>query len=272
MPFVSNGPVQIHYEVTGDGPALVLLHGATSSGGDWNRLGYVPAFAEHFTTITIDLRGHGETSEATEFNDVLINTLAADVGVVLDALDLSQVAIFGYSMGGMTALVYALEHPERISALVAGAANINTEPEYYRRPWANRPPLHVRIIPGLRRRLLRLVHAIRPPAPRGPDWAQLAREAGISTEESWNSYLTNLAELRTRTNLITAPTLLVQGTRDPVFDIEASRAFAEELLNGTFVEVPGIGHELQDRSDVLLPIVMEFLTDALLERSPGEGG
>jgi pimeloyl-ACP methyl ester carboxylesterase len=92
----------------------------------------------------------------------------------------------------------------------------------------------------------------------------------MSTEESWNNYRTNLAELRTRTNLVTAPTLLVQGTRDPVFDIEASLAFAEELLDGTFIEVPGIGHELQDRTDVLLPIAMEFLTDALLERASGE--
>jgi pimeloyl-ACP methyl ester carboxylesterase len=272
MPFVSNGPVQIHYEVAGTGPPLMLIHGWTSSGADWDRLGYVPAFAEHFTTITMDLRGHGQTSAAAEFNDLVVNTLAADVGMVLDALDLSQAAIFGYSMGGMTALVYALEHPERISALVAGAANIDSDRAYYTRMWAQRPPLYRRIIPGLRRRFLRLVSAVRRPADRGPDWMQLAQASGLSREQSWDQYLTNHEELRSRASLITAPTLLVQGSRDPLFDIEAGRAFAEGLSNGTFVEVPGIGHELQDRSDVLLPIVMEFLTDALLERSPGEGG
>lgn len=264
MPFVESGSARIHYEVTGQGPPLVLLHGAASSGADWDRLGYVRAFAEHFTTVTIDLRGHGETSEATEFNDVVINTLAADVGVVLDALELEQAAIFGYSMGGMTALIYALQHPERLLALVVGAANIDTGADYYRKLWANRPPLYRRIIPGLQRRVLRLAHAIRRPPPRGPDWAQLARDAGMSEEEMWADYLTDLGQLRPRASLITVPTLFVQGGLDPLFDIEASRAFVEELPSGQVIEVPRIGHELQDRTDVLLPIVATFLMDALL--------
>ena len=272
MPFVSSGSARIHYQVTGQGPPLLLLHGATSSGAGWIRLGYVPGFAEHFTTITIDLRGHGQSSDASEFNDVVINTLAADVGAVLDTLELEQVAIFGYSMGGMTALVYALQHPQRLLALVVGAANIDTGREHYRRVWANLPPLYRRIIPGLRRRFLRLVHAVRRPPPRAPDWAQLARDAGISEQRMWSDYLTSLQELRPQAGLITAPTLLVQGSLDPLFDMEASRTFVEELPNAKFIEVPKIGHELQDRSDVLLPIVMAFLVDALITGEVSDRG
>ena len=80
----------------------------------------------------------------------------------------------------------------------------------------------------------------------------------------WADYLTDLGQLRPRASLITVPTLFVQGGLDPLFDIEASRAFVEKLPSGQVIEVPRIGHELQDRTDVLLPIVATFLMDALL--------
>jgi alpha-beta hydrolase superfamily lysophospholipase len=55
--YATRGDVRISYTIYGNGRPLLLLHGGLSSSLDW--LGEIPALAQHFRVVTIDLRGHG---------------------------------------------------------------------------------------------------------------------------------------------------------------------------------------------------------------------
>ena len=55
--------VRIAYDINGQGPALMLLHGAGKNKQDWHKVGYVKRLESDFTVITVDIRGSGETAE-----------------------------------------------------------------------------------------------------------------------------------------------------------------------------------------------------------------
>ncbi len=113
--------VQYHVEEAGEGPALVLLHGFTGSGENWNHL--LPAFTPHFRVISIDLPGHGATEAPSDPARYSISKTAAGIAVILDSLKIDRVAILGYSMGGRVVLFFALEYPERVNALILESAS-----------------------------------------------------------------------------------------------------------------------------------------------------
>jgi pimeloyl-ACP methyl ester carboxylesterase len=63
MPYVNNAGVQIHYEIEGAGPALVLQHGFTQSLESWAECGYVAPLRPKYRLILIDARGHGRSDK-----------------------------------------------------------------------------------------------------------------------------------------------------------------------------------------------------------------
>jgi pimeloyl-ACP methyl ester carboxylesterase len=63
MPYADNGGVRIHYQVEGEGPALVLQHGFTESTVDWYESGYVKALRTDYRLILVDARGHGASDK-----------------------------------------------------------------------------------------------------------------------------------------------------------------------------------------------------------------
>ena len=65
MSYANNGGVRIHFEVEGEGPALVLQHGFTESVQDWYEAGYVEALKSDYRLILIDARGRGAATSRT---------------------------------------------------------------------------------------------------------------------------------------------------------------------------------------------------------------
>lgn len=114
MPVVKTNGVDMYYEVHGQGPAVVLAHPGGGNHLSWWQ--QVPAFAQEFTCITFDHRGHGSTRDLPD--DPGAAAYAHDLAGLLDHLGIRQVAIIGQSMGGWTAVGLAEAYPERVSALV----------------------------------------------------------------------------------------------------------------------------------------------------------
>jgi pimeloyl-ACP methyl ester carboxylesterase len=113
--FIEIEGMRIRYRDEGSGPPLVLLHGFSSSLDTWD--GWVRQFAGKRRVIRFDLPGFGLTGPAPDGN----YTAARYVGVVtelLDKLGVERVDIAGNSMGGRTALMFALAHPERVRKLI----------------------------------------------------------------------------------------------------------------------------------------------------------
>ena len=107
---------RIAYDVTGDGPALMLLHGAGKTRQDWHKLGYVERLKDDFKVITLDIRGTGESDFRTGIDDYAIEKIVADLLDVADACGAEQFSEWGYSFGGNIAR-YLGAWSDRVSAI-----------------------------------------------------------------------------------------------------------------------------------------------------------
>ena len=126
MPTIEANGRATAYEVDGAGPPLVLLHGATGSGGD-HFAGLRPVLAKAFKCYMPDARGHGGTAwDAGE--SWTTADLVADLDAFVDAVGLETFHLLGYSLGGITALHYAARLPERLRTLVAISIATEREP------------------------------------------------------------------------------------------------------------------------------------------------
>jgi len=114
----STDGTRIAYDVTGSGPALMLIHGVGKTRLDWHKIGYVERLKDDFRVITVDLRGTGDSDLLTEIADYAVDKICADLFAVADACDASQFAVCGYSLGGGIARYLSAWSP-RVTAMVA---------------------------------------------------------------------------------------------------------------------------------------------------------
>jgi pimeloyl-ACP methyl ester carboxylesterase len=111
-PTITREAAGLTYDVSGDGPPLVLLHGLGSSARAFAPV--IAALSEHFATYAIDLPGHGRTPLREEHHvDIGPGALAADVGLWMDALGIATAHVAGNSMGGWIALELAADRRAR---------------------------------------------------------------------------------------------------------------------------------------------------------------
>ena len=109
------GQIHVDDDGSGDGLPVVFVHSFAGSGQHWsNQLDHLRPGRR---AITLDLRGHGQ-SEARVDDNISIEDLAADVGTVVDALDLRRFALVGHSIGGSVAVAYAAGHPDEVAGLL----------------------------------------------------------------------------------------------------------------------------------------------------------
>lgn len=104
---------EVHRYAGGEGPVLVLIHGFGDSASGWAQV--VPALAEHFRVVTLDLPGHGASDPAEPplgFDDLEAGVEAA----LADQGD--ELTLLGNSLGGRLAMMFALEHPTRVRRLL----------------------------------------------------------------------------------------------------------------------------------------------------------
>ncbi len=104
----TNDDVEIAYDLTGAGPALVLVHGLTEDRHAWDPL-VTDLSADHHV-LSVDLRGHGESARGPSYDP---STLAGDVAAAAGAAGLVDPIVIGHSMGGVVATAYAALHPCR---------------------------------------------------------------------------------------------------------------------------------------------------------------
>lgn len=91
---------RIAYQVFGDGPPLILLHGGGQSSQVWNDHGYVEALGGARRLIAVDARGHGQSDKPVERRAYAIEAVMSDVLGVADAESAEQFELIGYSYGG----------------------------------------------------------------------------------------------------------------------------------------------------------------------------
>ena len=113
-------PIELHYEDHGTGKPVVLIHGWPLSGRSWEN--QIPALIEAgHRVITYDRRGFGDSSQP--WNGYDYDTFAADLNTLLTELDLHEVTLVGFSMGGGEVVRYiATFGTDRVAKAVLAAA------------------------------------------------------------------------------------------------------------------------------------------------------
>src|SRR5436305_10809436 len=116
MPKLNRDGVNIHYEVHGSGPPLLLTHGYSSTSAMWQ--GQIAALSKHHTLVLWDMRGHGQSdypADAAAYSEALT---VGDMAALLDKIGASSAIIGGLSLGGYMSLAFYRANPERVRALL----------------------------------------------------------------------------------------------------------------------------------------------------------
>lgn len=267
MPDISVDGLRYHVEEIGGGMPLVLLHGFTGSTQSWRYL--IPELSNSCRVVAIDLPGHGSSGTSEDFERFEFARVIDDLAVIAQELAIGPAVWTGYSMGGRTALAFAVEHPTLVSGLILESAS----------PGIDAPSTRV----DRRKHDALLAESIeRDGIPRFvADWEALplwASQSSLSTEVhsqqrairlsnsarglagslrgmgagSQPSYWDHLCT-------VDCPVLLIAGEQDPKF-VQIATDMDAALPNAHLEIVPDAGHAIHlERPQIYLSLVSQFL-------------
>ena len=253
MPYSRANGVDIWYEISGDGPALILIHANPFDHDLW--LYQRAHFSTWFKIVAIDIRGYGRSAKVT--TPFTLKSMCDDVIGIVDDLDIGRAVCMGCSVGSGTSILLGLDHPDRFEALILVGGNSGTSDRYMKRVEGYRSDLGSYHIEHLRQLVepqfaqSRLGgYLLNMFAERGP---RLSGEAIARVFVAGNS--TDTTE---RLPDMKVPTLVING------EFDHSRAAGERtarLIPGaTHKILPGTGHACCIEDPVGFDaLVLEFL-------------
>ncbi len=266
--------LEIHVQQAGSaGTPLVLLHGFGASTFSWREV--LAPLAQSRRVIAFDRPGFGLSQRPLppypgDTNPYRQSAQAELTAALLDALGIDRAVLVGNSAGGTIALLTALEHPERVAALVLVDAAVYTgggAPNWLR-PLLHLPqvrrlgPLFVRSIERWGRDLLD--QAWHDPSKITPE--VLAGYSIPLRAENWDRALWELTlasedlDLASRLDEITVPVLVVTGDDDRIVPTAESVRLASEIHGARLVIIPACGHVPQEECpEAFLEAVEAFL-------------
>ncbi|RQO38220.1 oxidoreductase [Chryseobacterium sp. KBW03] len=115
---------KIYYEEYGSGEPLVMLHGNNGSISDFYN--QIPDLAKQFKVIVLDTRGQGRSTDLST-EDYTYEEFSEDLLAVTKELNIKKFNIIGWSDGGITGLLFTINHPDLVNKLIVIGANTNPE-------------------------------------------------------------------------------------------------------------------------------------------------
>ena len=285
----SDDGTEIAVEILGDGhpgPTLVFTHGWTFSSRSWH---YQRMLAERYRLVLMDHRDHGESGRGPRENRT-VEQVGRDLYAVLQATCADRaddgVVLVGHSMGGMTILALAAEHPELFGTLVRGVAMVGTSAARdYDDAFGLRGPLAKAFTKNWTTELALMVSDPAKAEHRRRSGSRVsiavsrflnfgvkpdrrltafteAMSAATPAEVVGDFWLTldahdKRAALATLGNV---PTLVVGGERDRLLPMKHSRAIAAAVPGARLLEVRGAGHvPMLEQPDVVNAALRELV-------------
>jgi pimeloyl-ACP methyl ester carboxylesterase len=254
----------IRYDVQGNGPPLVLVHGTPWSSFNWRHI--IPALAHWWTVFFYDLLGYGQ-SEKRSGQDVSLATQTQVLRALLDHWGLDLPFIVGHDFGGTTILrTHLLEYQDfRKIALIDPVAIA---------PWGSPFFTHVKNHPQAFEGLPAYIHeAIVSAYVQGATFRPMDTETLSGIVKPWlgpigqNAFYRQMAqadqrytdEIEPKYRTITRPVLLLWGEQDQWIPIAQGRQLHEAIPTSEFYAIPCAGHLVQeDAPALLIAYLMEF--------------
>lgn len=245
MPSIQVDNNQLSYDVRGEGPAAILFNHSGASSLGWSEC-FLEKLAEEFTVITFDYRGTGNSSPVT--NSFVLADLAADGKAILEAGKISKAVVIGTSMGGAVAQEFALAYPHKVSVLVllgtfAGLKHfVQPDPkilELLKSPSTKESSI------ARWQRLLPTIYS--------DSFLQQHGVLALDLELKGSRFTTvhtiakhgeavGAFEVYDRLPAISAPTLIIHGTDDPIIPVRNGEILASRISGSEYVELQGVGH------------------------------
>lgn len=118
--FISANGITIHYQQSGKGDTILLLHGNSVSIESFNN--QIPEFEKKFFVMAMDSRGQGYSTRGDK--KMSYELMAEDVNAFLEKLKIKRINILGWSDGGNIGLILAMHHPDKVKKLAVMGANL----------------------------------------------------------------------------------------------------------------------------------------------------
>ncbi|GAA0528917.1 alpha/beta hydrolase [Saccharopolyspora subtropica] len=259
MPFATcTDQAKIYYEVRGAGEPLVLLSGQANTHHWWDRVH--ADFAAVHQTIVLDYLGTGQSDKPADA-EYSVRRFAGDVISILDELGIARAHVYGTSMGGKVAQWLAVDHPDRVGALVlgctsvGGAHGLQASPEITR-ALAQADPERARQV------LVDLMYSpewVRAnPGPYGtlgdPSMPVHARRGHLRASNGHDSWAV--------LDRVTAPTLVLHGTDDVFSPADNAAILAGQIPDAELHYLDGARHAyFEEQREEASAVVLRFLAD-----------
>lgn len=249
MPIAHRDGARIHWTALGKGEPVVLLMGLGCSSAMWFRV--APVLARNYRVILIDNRGSGHT-RAPFFVVHRVNAMSEDIAAVLDAAGQASAHLIGFSMGGMIAQQFSVDHPERVRSLALLGTHCGT-------PWATQAELKVRRLlfekasmgPEDSLRVMRpYTYAIQTPDRLFEEDA-VVRLANMPSARDYQAQLFGLIywSVYLQLSRLDLPVLILHGLQDALIPPANGRLLASRLKHSLLVELPEASHWLMTDSN-----------------------
>lgn len=267
----------LNVELAGDGPPIVLLHGFTGSAASWSPL--IDHLNHHFTTLAVDIVGHGFSDKPDHVSFYEMKQAARDIVNAVASMKAYKAHWLGYSMGGRTALHIAAMHPGAVDRLmlIGASPGIASDEERQARVAADEQ---------LARRIERegvpsfieyweSIPLFESQRSLPEDVKALIRAGRLrNTATGLANSLRGMgagaqAPLHEKLPMITAPALIMAGELDHKY-VTIGREMAATMPNARFVAIPGAGHAAHiERPEDCGREIVSFLQEDL-EQPQGE--
>lgn len=257
------------YEIAGEGPPLVLIHGWTFDRTMW--ASQIPELSQHYTTITYDRRGCGESECTPDLRKEL-----DDLNDLLDHLAFESTFILGMSQGGRLVLRYSIIHPERVKAIILQGASLDgympeSNPEdqiplnHYsmlvkkglietvRNEWLKHPMMQ---IPTSNLAVKKQIQEI------------LNRYSGEDLKENITEQMAFPVNIAENLQKITIPTLIIEGKEEIALLKEVANKLLEGIQGSKKIVITGGGHLINFiKPEKYNQAVIEFINNCLDKES-----
>lgn len=266
------GPLDMYYELRGQGEPLVMIMGLSAT-ADWWDPPVVDELAKSFRLLMFDNRDAGRTTGLDCAYS--IRDMADDTAGLMDHVGIKRAHVMGLSMGGMIAQEFVLSYPERVDRLILGC----TTPG---RRGVQPPP---EVMAGMMTPDVDVLMAALPAVLYTPEWveahpvelkAAMPRlTAHPPTIEGFRRQLQAIVGFDTldRLGAINAPTLVLHGDRDILVPPENGCTLADRIAGAGMVTFPGCAHGFNATlPDLFLATVRGFLTQGRQGQSAAEAG
>lgn len=253
--------MQLHYQRYGAGHPLIILHGLFGSLTNWNTLS--KQWGARYEVIAVDQRNHGASPRT---DAMTYDLMADDLRMLLQTLELPTAFVLGHSMGGKTAMQFALRYPECVDKLIVADMAPRAYPPHHDtifralrgldlNRYTNRNDLDQALaaqLPERAERQFLLTNVVR--GEQGFRWK-------IGLDAIYDQYANIVAAIGHHTPF-NKPTLFLRGDRSD-YITDADEADIRNLFPRARVEkVAGAGHWVHaDAPDALSRLVLDFLAE-----------